>query len=147
MWERSGSQLCEHFGYGMKFVRENTLSPVNHLIFVLDHSGSMNERRKTSTRSTTSIGQRSDTAWEHLRRAVQGLIDIDLNRINTPMNVYGSGTKFSAAFQVVIKTLEEANNGSDYHNLRQTIIFITSGEPQGYSSVELQSLREYKGGT
>ena len=62
VWERIGPQLCEHFGNGIEFVREKTPSPIDRFIFELDRSDSMNERTKISTGSTTSIGQRSDTA-------------------------------------------------------------------------------------
>ena len=74
------------------------------------------------------------------------LTDIDLNRINTPMDIYGSNTNFSAAFQVVIKTLEEVNNDPNQNKLRQTIIFMTDGEPQGYPTAEIQRLCDYRTG-
>ncbi|CAF1201967.1 unnamed protein product [Rotaria sordida] len=182
IWEKIGKQLCDHFGNGMKFVKQNTPSPVNHFIFVLDHSGSMNERSNILTRLITltatanNSNETNISPWEHLRRAVKGFIDIrikqvslndeitmilfasrseriynrervtdiDFNRINTPMNICGSGTNFSAAFQMVIKTLEEVNNDSERNKMQQTIIFMTDGEPQGYPTTELQQLRDYK---
>ncbi|CAF1095824.1 unnamed protein product [Rotaria sordida] len=185
IWEKIGKQLCDHFGNGMKFVKQNTPSPVNHFIFVLDHSGSMNERSNILTRLITLTATANNSnetnlsPWEHLRRAVKGFIDIrikqvslndeitmilfasraeriynrervtdiDFNRINTPMNVCGSGTNFSAAFQMVIKTLEEVNNDSERNKMQQTIIFMTDGEPQGYPTTELQQLCDYKTGS
>ncbi|CAF3598300.1 unnamed protein product [Rotaria sordida] len=185
IWEKIGKQLCDHFGNGMKFGKQNTPSPVNHFIFVLDHSGSMNERSNILTRLITLTATANNSnetnlsPWEHLRRAVKGFIDIrikqvslndeitmilfasraeriynrekltdiDFNRINTPMNICGSGTNFSAAFQMVIKTLEEVNNDSERNKMQQTIIFMTDGEPQGYPTTELQQLRDYKTGS
>ncbi|CAF4005248.1 unnamed protein product [Rotaria sordida] len=185
IWEKIGKQLCDHFGNGMKFGKQNTPSPVNHFIFVLDHSGSMNERSNILTRLITLTATANNSnetnlsPWEHLRRAVKGFIDIrikqvslndeitmilfasraeriynrekltdiDFNRINTPMNICGSGTNFSAAFQMVINTLEEVNNDSERNKMQQTIIFMTDGEPQGYPTTELQQLRDYKTGS
>ncbi|CAF3840110.1 unnamed protein product [Adineta steineri] len=184
IWERIGEQLCHHFANGMKFVKRNSLQPVNHYIFILDHSGSMNHKNssnnssfwRTLTGAVNNANETNISPWEHLRQAVQGfidirirqvslndqitiilfatraekiydrekLIDIDLDRINTPMNIYGHGTNFSAAFKVLIETLEEINNHDDRDTLRQTIVFMTDGEPQGDSSVELQQLCNYR---
>lgn len=175
IWKKIGQKLCDHFG-GMKFVMTNSPLPVNHFIFVLDHSGSMNERTKKVTPSKTFSDQANINAWEHLLRAVKGFVDlrirqvslndritiivfasraerifirekvtdIDINRINTPMDVYGHQTNFSVAFQMVIKTLEEVKNDSNLNNLRQTIIFMTDGEPQGYPEAEIQLLKGYR---
>jgi hypothetical protein len=185
IWDKIGKQLCDHFGNGMKFVTQNSPPLVNHFIFILDHSGSMNEKNNTLTRlitpsaTTNNSNETNLTAWEHLRRAVNGFIDIrkrqislsdqitmilfgsraerihnrerlndiDIDRINTPMSLCGGGTNFSAAFQMVIKTLEEVNNDPNRNNLRQTIIFMTDGDPQVYPTAELQSLRDYRPGS
>ncbi|CAF1334265.1 unnamed protein product, partial [Rotaria sp. Silwood1] len=185
IWEKIGKQLCDHFGNGMKFVKQNTPPVVNHFIFVLDHSGSMNERSNILTRlmTLTAIANNSNetnlSPWEHLRRAIKGFIDIrikqvslndeitmilfasraeriynrerltniDFNRINTSMKVCGDDTNFSVAFQMVIKTLEEVNNDSERNKLRQTIIFMTDGEPERYPTTELQQLRDYRTGS
>ena len=171
IWEKIGRQLCKYFGNEHGFVTENSPPIVNHFIFVLDHSGSMNERTKSSITSTNPTNL---TAWAHLLRAVKAFIsmrirqvslndqitiilfanrteriynrekltDIDLDRLNIPMKICGEGTNFSAAFQMVIKTLEEVKNSS-----RQTVIFMTDGEPQDNHTAELQRLCQYRTST
>ncbi|CAF4903625.1 unnamed protein product, partial [Rotaria sp. Silwood1] len=86
IWEKVGKQLCDHFGNGMKFVKQNTPPVVNHFIFVLDHSGSMNETSNILTRlmTLTAIANNSNetnlSPWEHLRRAIKGFIDIRIKQ-------------------------------------------------------------------
>lgn len=185
IWDRIGQQLCDHFGNGMKFVKKNSPLPVNHFIFILDHSGSMNEKNNILTQPITPIATANNSKktslspWEHLLQAVKGFIDIrirqvslndeitmilfgsraeriynrerlnniDSNRINTPMKICGGGTSFSAAFQMAITTLEEVETDQKRNKLRQTIIFMTDGEPQGYPTAELQQLCSYRAGS
>ncbi|CAF4280707.1 unnamed protein product [Rotaria sordida] len=70
---------------------------------------------------------------------------IDMDRLNIPMSMCGQGTNFSVAFAMLIKTLNEIKNDSICDSLRQTIIFLTDGEPQVYPTSELERLStDYK---
>ena len=190
IWTRVGKHLCDHFGNGMIFVEKNSPTLVPHFIFILDHSGSMNEKSNASTgRRTQSAAAQSNvsatgadqsqlTPWEHLLQAVKGFIDlrkrqvslndrvtmivfgnraeriynreklieINLERLKIPTKLCGEGTNYSAAFQMVISTLAEVNSNPERNDLQHTIVFMTDGEPQGYPTKELQTLRDLRAG-
>ena len=189
IWKRIGKELCQHYGNGMKFVLKNSPSPVNHFIFLLDHSGSMN-MGDNFIRSIQSIFNRTSnitadsnetnlSPWKHLLKAVKEFIDIrvrqesltdqitiivfgnraeriynrrklaeiNIDYINMPMSTCGGGTDFSAAFKTVINTLEEIKSDSMRNRLRQTIIFMTDGEPNSFPTDELKQLYDYKKGS
>ncbi|CAM4765943.1 unnamed protein product [Rotaria magnacalcarata] len=190
MWKQIGEQLCDHYKNGMKFVEKNSPLPINHFIFILDHSGSMNEETNILRRSTTgpaapqgnNVANHSSetnlTPWQHLLRAVKGFLDIrirqvsfddqitvilfgkratriynrqklteiDTDRLNISMEICGQTTNYSAAFQMAINTLEEVNKNPERNRYRQTLIFMTDGEPQVYPETELQQLRDYRPG-
>ncbi len=63
------------------------------------------------------------------------------------MQICGKGTKYSTAFQMAIKTLEEVNNNQERNRFQQTIIFMTDGEPQDDSTAELQKLCDWREGS
>ncbi|CAF3923753.1 unnamed protein product [Rotaria sordida] len=70
---------------------------------------------------------------------------IDMDRLNIPMSMCGQGTNFSVAFAMLIETLDGIKNDSTCNSLRQTIIFLTDGEPQIYPTSELERLStDYK---
>jgi uncharacterized protein YegL len=183
IWDKIGRQLCDHYGNEMKFVTENTPSLVNHFIFMLDHSGSMNEKNSTRRSWIFSFLKNSSdetnlTPWERLLQAIKAFLDtrislaslndqitiilfgnraeriynreklcnIDIKSINLPMNVCGEGTRFSAAFQLLLKTLEEVNNDSNEPILNQTVIFMTDGQPEDHPAAELRKLCDYRTG-
>ncbi len=65
---------------------------------------------------------------------------IDVDRLNLPMTICGTGTKFSVAFNLLIETLNEMKNDPTHINFRQTIIFLTDGEPQDNPTAQLERL-------
>ena len=65
---------------------------------------------------------------------------IDMENIDISMDICGEGTNFSAPFRLLIDTLNEMKNDSTYNNLRNTIIFLTDGEPQNHCNDELDAL-------
>ncbi len=170
IWKRIGRKLCDHFGNGMKFVEKNSPPPINHFILLLDHSGSMNEKSKILQQSTpwekllqaikvfveiriqqVSLNDRI-TAIVFANRAeriynFEKLKDIDIEQLKISMQICGEGTKYSTAFQMAIKTLEETNNHQERNRFRQTIIFMTDGEPQDNSTAELQKLCDWREGS
>ncbi|CAF3091340.1 unnamed protein product [Rotaria sp. Silwood2] len=169
IWSRIGEQLCQNFGNGMKFVKQNSPLPTNHFIFLLDHSGSMNQ---TSSISKNITCQRKLTPWEHLLKAVREFIQIriqnehhtdqltfivfgrrakrvydrekidhiDVDRLNMSMSTCGKSTNFNAVFNKLIETLDEIRHDPMCNNFRQIIIFLTDGEPYFYPTSELECL-------
>ncbi|CAF4545306.1 unnamed protein product [Rotaria sp. Silwood2] len=169
IWSRIGEQLCQNFGNGMKFVKQNSPLPTNHFIFLLDHSGSMNQ---TSSISKNITRQRKLTPWEHLLKAVREFIQIriqnehhtdqltfivfgrrakrvydrekidhiDVDRLNMSMSTCGKSTNFNAVFNKLIETLDEIRHDPMCNNFRQIIIFLTDGEPYFYPTSELECL-------
>jgi uncharacterized protein YegL len=154
----------------MKFVEKNSPPPINHFILILDHSGSMNENDHNSPQSTPwkhllqavkvflDIRIRQVSLNDQITAIVFGnraeriynlekLKDIDIERLNIPMQICGEGTKYSTAFQMAIKTLEKVNNNQERNRFRQTIIFMTDGEPQDNSTAELQKLCDWREGS
>ncbi|CAF4006430.1 unnamed protein product [Rotaria sp. Silwood2] len=91
IWEKIGEQLCLHYGNGMKFVTQNSPTPINHFILLLDHSGSMNGTifKQISrilipgkTTSTASDSNQADLSpWEHLLKAVREFIRIRIQKV------------------------------------------------------------------
>ncbi|CAF1623994.1 unnamed protein product, partial [Didymodactylos carnosus] len=77
IWTRIGKQLCDHYKNGMKFVEKNSPPPINHFIFILDHSGSMNGENNilrrlmtgfTASQRNSAVTDSSETnltPWEH----------------------------------------------------------------------------------
>ncbi|CAF2068075.1 unnamed protein product, partial [Rotaria magnacalcarata] len=73
------------------------------------------------------------------------LNEIDMERLRIPMSICGGGTNFSAAFSMLIETLNEIKKDSTCNDFQQTIIFLTDGEPQVRPTSELISLStDYK---
>lgn len=170
IWKRIGRKLCDTVYHGMKFVEKNSPPPINHFILILDHSDSMNETNGTLQTSTPwkkllqavkafrdiRTGQVSFndqiTAIVFANRVqrifnFENLKDINVERLDIPNTICGMGTMYSVAFQAAIKTLEEANNHQERSRFRQTIIFMTDGEPQDNSSTELQKLCDWREGS
>ncbi|CAF3322623.1 unnamed protein product [Rotaria sp. Silwood2] len=170
IWKRIGRKLCVHFGNGMTFVEKNTPLPISHFILVLDHSGSMNERNGIPSEKTPwehllqaveaflKVRKRQIAFADHITVIVFGnraeriynlekLKNIDVERLNIPNEICGGGTYYSAAFQMVIKTLEEVNSRQERDRFRQALIFMTDGEPLDNSTAELQKLCDWRKGS
>jgi hypothetical protein len=86
-WDRIGKKLCDHYKNGMKFVTQNSRPLINHFIFVLDHSGSMNYIPTSTNNIAASLDRNSIdpengiddveiSPWQHLLRAIEVFIDI-----------------------------------------------------------------------
>ncbi len=170
IWKRIGGKLCDHFGNGMKYVEKNSPPPINHFILILDHSGSMNQINRASMQytpwenliqavkafldirirqfsrddqiTTILFGNRAERIYK-----LEKLTNVDIERLKIPIGICVGGTFYSAAFQMAIKTLEEANNHPERKRLRHTIIFMTDGEPLDDSTAELQKLCDWREGS
>jgi uncharacterized protein YegL len=184
IWKKIGQQLCHHFGNEMQFVEENSPSLINHFIFVIDHSSSMNSngvvdwarRSVVASQPIRTIIDSNEklnlSPWEHLLKALRAFIcirmekvcptdrmtiiifgsravrvydrvklnEINIELIHTSAETCGKDTNFSLAFQMVIDTLAAIATEPMQKNLRQTIIFMTDGEPQNYPTAELERL-------
>ena len=75
------------------------------------------------------------------------LARVNTERLKIPMQQCGEGTKYGPAFEMVIKTLEDTNNEPERNRYRQTIIFMTDGEPQDDASTELRKLIDWREGS
>ena len=189
-WDRIGEKLCDHYKNGMKFVTQNSPLLINHFIFVLDHSGSMNDipvsaKNIAASLDRNSINPEDDTEevevspWKHLLRAIEVFVDIRKQMysltdqitaivfaervkkvftrcpltavrivdLDIPMNICGGGTNYKAALESVLETLNEVRQDPIRNQLRQTIVFMTDGEPQGYPTDALNRLHDYREST
>ncbi|CAF2920331.1 unnamed protein product [Rotaria sp. Silwood2] len=93
IWNRIGEQLCKKYKPKITFVKENSPSKISHLIFVCDHSGSMNNEvanqksfwnsfwTKSSQNVTANSDKSNRTGWECLLEAVHRFIEIRKNRL------------------------------------------------------------------
>jgi uncharacterized protein YegL len=63
------------------------------------------------------------------------------------MNICDGGTNYGIALESVLATLNEVRQDPNRSQLRQTIIFMTDGEPQYYPSDALNSLQGYREST
>ncbi|CAF3952186.1 unnamed protein product [Rotaria sp. Silwood1] len=189
IWNRIGEQLCKKYKPKITFVKENSPSKISHLIFVCDHSGSMNNKVTNQksfwnlfTQSSQIVTANSDksnrTGWECLLEAVQRFIEIrkkrlcindritiilfgneakrmhnqdnlegiDIEGLNINIDICGAGTNFSAAFKMVVETLEDVNRDCERNRFQQSVIFMTDGDPQDDWTAELQNLCRYRKG-
>ena len=162
IWNRIGEQICQQHSEDIIFVTKNSPIPYNHFILVLDHSGSMeskvensdmtawkhllkaveqfisvrnNKISRTDRMTVIIFGSRAIRAYNR-----EKLNQIDINRID--MMKCGSNTNFRAAFQLIIDTLDEIQNQNNtvQDSIRQTIVFMTDGQPYSYPTNELDRL-------
>ena len=75
------------------------------------------------------------------------LARVNVERLNIPMTQCGEGTKYCPAFEMVVKTLEETNSEPERNLYRQTVIFMTDGEPQDDAAAQLQKMRDWREGS
>ncbi|CAF1321104.1 unnamed protein product [Didymodactylos carnosus] len=123
---------------------ETNLTPWEHLLRAV--KGFLDIRiRQVSFNDQITVILFGDRATRIYNR--QKLTEIDIDRLNIPMKLCGERTNFSAAFQMAINTLEEVNRNPERNRFRQTIIFMTDGEPQEYPKKELSQLCDYRPGS
>ncbi|CAF4831358.1 unnamed protein product [Rotaria sp. Silwood1] len=118
------------------------LSPWEHLLRAVREFIRIRIQKVCHTDQMTIIifGNRATRVYNR-----EKLNHIDMDQLNIPMSMCGRGTNFSVAFAMLIETLNEIKNDPVCNSLRQTIIFLTDGEPQVYPTSELERLStDYK---
>ncbi|UJR24309.1 hypothetical protein I4U23_027276 [Adineta vaga] len=165
IWDRIGQQLCDHYGNEMKFVTENTPLPVNHFIFMLDHSGSMNEKNRTRmpwifSFLTNSSDETNLTPWEYLLQVLKAFLDIRIRLAslndqitiilfdNRAARIYNREKLCNIDINSIKLPMDVCERGTSFSTafqlLLKAVIFITDGQSQDHSTTELRKLCDYR---